>query len=113
LLSDPAIQLRAVSVTYGGRRNTVPALRDVSLDMADGEAVALLGPNGAGKSTLMYVLLGILPPASGTALVAGCSARRAVTDGEVGAMNVFLPQGLLNLSSRIAGRRRGDVRVGS
>jgi len=85
-MSEQAIHLRRVCVTYGSRHRTVPALRDVDLDIAEGEAVALLGPNGAGKTTLMHVLLGILSPASGLARVAGHSPRRAVTAGEVGAM---------------------------
>jgi ABC-2 type transport system ATP-binding protein len=47
------------------------ALRDVSLDIAEGEIIALLGPNGAGKTTLISALCGITTPTEGTAEVGG------------------------------------------
>jgi ABC-2 type transport system ATP-binding protein len=47
------------------------AVREVSLNVADGEVVALLGPNGAGKTTTVRMLGAILKPTSGRALIAG------------------------------------------
>ena len=47
------------------------ALRDVSLDIAAGEAVGLVGRNGSGKSTLLRVLAGIIRPTSGSVDVTG------------------------------------------
>jgi ABC-2 type transport system ATP-binding protein len=47
------------------------ALKDVSFKIEKGEIVGFLGPNGAGKTTTMRILTGFLPPASGTARVAG------------------------------------------
>jgi ABC-2 type transport system ATP-binding protein len=47
------------------------AVRDVSLNVADGEVVALLGPNGAGKTTTVRMLGAILKPTSGRARIAG------------------------------------------
>ncbi len=43
----------------------VTVLRDVSLDIAQGELVALLGTNGNGKSTLLNAILGLIPPTAG------------------------------------------------
>ncbi|HIL29781.1 MAG TPA: ATP-binding cassette domain-containing protein, partial [Micavibrio sp.] len=37
-----------------------PVLRDVSLSIQRGEAVALLGPNGAGKTTSFYIMTGLI-----------------------------------------------------
>lgn len=48
-----------------------PALRDVSLDIEEGEIIALLGPNGAGKTTLISTLCGITTPSSGRAEIGG------------------------------------------
>ena len=39
-----------------------PVLRDVSIQIEQGEAVALLGPNGAGKTTCFYIITGLIPP---------------------------------------------------
>ncbi len=41
------------------------ALKDVSLDIEEGEILALLGPNGAGKTTLISIICGIVNPTSG------------------------------------------------
>ena len=60
------IDLENISRWYG----THQALKDVSLHLDPGR-VGLLGPNGAGKSTLLKILLGLLPPSSGTGCVLG------------------------------------------
>lgn len=50
-----------LSKTYKDR----PVLRDVSIQVDRGEAVALLGPNGAGKTTSFYIITGLIPPDGG------------------------------------------------
>src|SRR4029450_9141595 len=50
-----------ISASYG----RVVALRDVSLTVLEGEAVALIGANGAGKSTLFKTIIGFLQPRGG------------------------------------------------
>src|SRR5437016_10744406 len=52
----------------GGER---VAVEDVSFTAAAGEVYGLLGPNGAGKTTTLRMLLGLLRPSSGRAVVAG------------------------------------------
>jgi ABC-2 type transport system ATP-binding protein len=49
----------------------LPAVRDISFAIGEGERVAFIGPNGAGKSTTLKMLTGILRPTSGRAEVAG------------------------------------------
>jgi ABC-type multidrug transport system ATPase subunit len=81
--SPPAISLHELEKYYPPSRSglraflqpferaTRPALRGVSLEVRQGQAVALLGANGAGKSTLLRILATLLLPTRGHALVAG------------------------------------------
>jgi sodium transport system ATP-binding protein len=55
---------------------TSPALRGVSFEVAQREAVALLGANGAGKSTLLRILATLLLPTRGSAQIAGHDTLR-------------------------------------
>lgn len=60
--STPALSVRGVSKSFGG----VHAVRDVSLDVADGERRAIIGTNGAGKTTLFNLIAGDLTVSAGT-----------------------------------------------
>lgn len=51
--------------------NGFHALKDISLDIVQGEILALLGPNGAGKTTLISAICGIVNPSSGSVTVDG------------------------------------------
>jgi branched-chain amino acid transport system ATP-binding protein len=55
------LELSSVSASYGA----VPAINDVSITIAEGEAVGLLGANGAGKSTTLRVISGLVRKTSG------------------------------------------------
>ncbi|MFF4772859.1 ABC transporter ATP-binding protein [Microtetraspora fusca] len=77
-----AASLANVTKTFGSTR----AADGLTLSIPRGRTVALLGPNGAGKSTAIGMLLGLLPPDSGTASLFGGDPERAVRQGRVGAM---------------------------
>jgi len=69
------IKLDHVTKSYGPRT----AVRDLSLDIGEGELFAFLGPNGAGKTTTIKMMVGLLFPTSGRVLIGGHDLR---TDGE-------------------------------
>ena len=50
-----SIQFKSLRKTFG----TVPVVKDISLDVKDGEFLVLLGPSGCGKSTLLRMLAGL------------------------------------------------------
>ena len=64
------VSLKDVSKTYGGAGAT-EALRNVSIDVEEGEFLVILGPSGAGKSTLMRCINRLVEPTNGSILVDG------------------------------------------
>ncbi len=61
-----------LAVHYGGIR----AVREVTLEVAQGETVCVIGANGAGKSTMLRALVGLAPAAAGTVRYAGTDITR-------------------------------------
>ncbi len=58
------IRLEDVSLNFGQK----PALKNITFELAAGSKTAIIGPTAAGKSQLLYILTGLIPPASGKVL---------------------------------------------
>ncbi len=81
------------NVTYKYPLTDVPVLKNINLQIEEGEFVAVVGPNGAGKSTLCYTLAGFVPhffkgELTGSVEVAGMESSQSTLDEWV--MNVGL-----------------------
>ncbi|MCL3837228.1 ABC transporter ATP-binding protein [Aeromicrobium duanguangcaii] len=76
------LQVRGLGKTFGG----LDAVKDVDVDVPEGQITAIIGPNGAGKSTLFNLLAGFYAPTSGTVTfegkdITGMKPHRTVREG--------------------------------
>src|SRR4028119_183747 len=69
---EAAIKTEGLTKTYGKNRG----IRDVDLEVVEGEGFGFLGPNGAGKTTTIRTLLGFMRPTDGRAEVFGLDTQR-------------------------------------
>lgn len=97
-----AIALRALTKVYRGR----PAVDGLSLDIPRGTVCGLLGGNGAGKTTTIGMIMGLILPSSGQALVLGADMA---TDRHrvLGRMNFESPY--VDMPHRLTVRQNLDV----
>ena len=63
-----SIELEHVTKSYEA---TQPAVRDLSLTVADGELLVLVGPSGCGKSTVLRLVAGLEVPTTGRVIIGG------------------------------------------
>ena len=73
MTAEPVIALRDVGKTFG----PTTALRDVTIEVPDGQLTAILGLSGSGKSTLLRTINGLQRPSSGTVNVLGTEVGTA------------------------------------
>jgi NitT/TauT family transport system ATP-binding protein len=66
----PLLRVRSVSQIYQGGSQPLPALHNVTFDVAQGDFVCIVGTSGSGKSTLLRILGGLLVPTEGKVYLA-------------------------------------------
>ncbi len=94
--ASPAVELRQVWAAYGSQ---APALREVSLRVAEGERRGIVGPSGSGKSTLLKLLGGIVPPMRGEVTTLGVRVTERRAGRRLRARIGYIPQNLGLVSS--------------
>ncbi|GAA0322218.1 daunorubicin resistance protein DrrA family ABC transporter ATP-binding protein [Bacillus carboniphilus] len=74
----PILEIHDLGKTYKKRKTkeTIEAVKGISLKIEKGETVGLLGPNGAGKTTFIKMMCGLLVPNSGEVLINGVSIHK-------------------------------------
>ena len=85
------IAIKNLRIEYRSREmgsQTKLAVKDLSLSVHAGEVFGFLGPNGAGKTSTMNVLLGFVPPTSGTANIFGVNVQQTIARQRLG----YLPE---------------------
>jgi ABC-2 type transport system ATP-binding protein len=113
-MAAPAIEFSAVTKTYQRRfaGARMPALSEISFEVARGEVCAFLGPNGAGKTTSMSILMGFIYADHGQTRVFGYAPGDVRAKERIG----FLPENfafyryltaerLLQFHLRLSGRK--------
>src|ERR1700742_1586199 len=64
---NPSVSIKDLSLNFGA----ISVLKDLNLDINDGEFIVLLGPSGCGKSTLLNCIAGLLEPSTGQVFISG------------------------------------------
>src|SRR4051812_43466240 len=107
---EPILAVEALGVRYG----PVPAVRNLTLDVQQGEIVGLIGPNGAGKSTTLNAIMGLVAVHEGEIKLRGTSVRGKQPEKVARAGIALVPEGRRifaeltveeNLRLGLAGRR--------
>src|SRR2546423_1864077 len=77
---EASIRLDRVGMVYQTTSGPVEALRDISLDVAQGEFISLVGPSGCGKSTLLRIIAGLRRATSGAVIVNGIDVAKPIAN---------------------------------
>lgn len=113
-VDTPMLLTAAVRFRPRTRREKLVAVRDMNLEVGDGESFGVIGRNGSGKTTLMSMMAGITAPTSGSVRVwgrvapliaVGVGFHRELTGRE----NIYLNSAILGLSRKQADERLDAV----
>ncbi len=85
-MSNPAIEIRNLSKTFGKGDQAVRAVRQLTLEVESGQVFGFLGPNGAGKSTTIRMLMDLIRPTAGEAYLFGQPTGSLESRKKVGAL---------------------------
>lgn len=96
---EPNISMKDVSFKYPGASDF--ALKNISLEVREGETIAIVGSSGAGKTTLVDIILGILTPTAGSVCVSNKDPLVAISEWP-GAIS-YVPQDVFITNGSVLG----------
>lgn len=70
-MKNVVVEINNIAMTYHSLEGETEAIRNIELDIYEGEIVGIVGPSGCGKSTLLSIIAGLIKPTSGTVLIKG------------------------------------------
>lgn len=71
MIDDNIVSLVDVCMNYQTLEGETPALKNINLDVKEGEFIGIVGPSGCGKTTILSLISGLIKPCSGKVLVQG------------------------------------------
>jgi putative ABC transport system ATP-binding protein len=80
-MKQALIEVQNLSKSYRRDSLEIPVLRNISLNIAEGEFIAFMGPSGSGKTTLLNLIAGIDKPSEGRILIAGVDVTELTETG--------------------------------
>jgi ABC-2 type transport system ATP-binding protein len=113
-----ALEFHDVSKTFRSRKGEIRALKNINLEIPEGEVFGFVGPNGAGKSTTIKVMLDIINDYEGEVSIFGTSSRQAKARKAIAYVpespalyEQFTPLEVLRMALRMNGIRRRDEKA--
>ncbi|HLA51617.1 MAG TPA: ABC transporter ATP-binding protein, partial [Thermodesulfobacteriota bacterium] len=78
-MSEPVFNIERVSYRYGDKHT---GLKDINMQVQNGESLAILGANGSGKSTLLKIMAGLVFPEDGSITALGKTLTQDILTGD-------------------------------
>ena len=98
-----SVKMRDLSFSYQDEKDVIT---DSQFSANPGEIVALVGPSGEGKTTMVRLVLGLICPQAGEAVICASDGREVVMNAETRHLFAYVPQGNTILSGTIAENMR-------
>ena len=98
-----SVQMRDLRFAYAEGADVITKSEFVA---KPGEIVALVGPSGEGKTTMIRLILGLVCPQEGQAVIRACDGREVTMNAETRHLFAYVPQGNTSLSGTIAENMR-------
>lgn len=115
-LKQSTLQAAGIGMTFDRNGKRTEVLKNINLQVREGEFICLLGPSGCGKSTLLNIMAGFLSPTHGEVringeIVQGPSARRIFVFQERGVFPWLTVEGNIGFGLARLSREERDLRI--